>query len=1048
MKRLFFLTVIICTLVIGCVKAGNSNYNISHRFISVEDGLASRQVFCGLVDDEGFIWLGTKNGLNRFDGEKFQLYTTRNGLSYNHVINLAKDNKNHLFVTYGQQAFERRVKHVEVFDLTTMKVKPLKEVFPQLPFKAEEVLWVANDGTQNVFMLVANPFRLYYITAQGLQLKCELTEWNKHYKGDIKEDVCFHRTIGSGAVFKNGYAALLSYFNEPVYYITPDTCYTTPVGAGIYYIDRQNSLHYLYQQKEMVMNNKGKSAWKKGLVAGKNNDWSQIELQHYLSKREYHFASSPDKGIYLADDSAVQPLINVSDWGDWGTPTVYQCFADRCGNDWICTSSGLLKVTIGKNKFTHHFTGRQIPTFQKNQVRGIYVDDSLNVYAAVWLNLCKNKTQAVSATYDLLYAVLKHNQQFYLGSRTLLTFNETHGKKLIPENTRRQNEIWSLYAASDTEIVVGGAFSIQKYNTATHKWKDVIYALPEMPQANLVYRIFKTKQNKLWALAETGIYQLNATADTVLEYWGNGALKGSNDSAFIHPLPFHNLYDIYEESERIYWIATGGDGLYKWDKQNNTYRQFGISDGLPSNNLVRIESDAYHNLWIGTDYGLVRFNTQTFAIRTYTTKDGISHNEFNRISSFKDKSGKLYFGTINGLNEFNPADLLNDSFSFKANLVVTSFSQFDGRQNKLVNKTELFRAKPAIVLHPADAFFILEFQMLDFAEEAHKYAYIIEGLDKDWNYISDNSVRISGLPYGSYTLKIKAQNIAGNWSSSILSIPVSVLKPFYYTWWFILLCIVLMLVAVLLFIRYRTRRLTLEQAKLKKEIEKQTIHLNEALDKEKGLLKEKEILLKEIHHRVKNNLQVISGLLELQSKAVTDNNAKEALIIGRNRVKSVALIHHNLYQFEHLGAIELHAFANDLNKQLGSILKKENQTVTFINQIPVCELDIDTAVPFGLILNELITNSYKYAFNAQGALCINLQLDKTDLSNAPSYTLIYKDSGNGLGSSVDLKTTKTLGLRLIKDLSKQLRGAMEYHYDNGAVFIITFKDKTVRKLEE
>ena len=120
--------------------------------------------------------------------------------------------------------------------------------------------------------------------------------------------------------------------------------------------------------------------------------------------------------------------------------------------------------------------------------------------------------------------------------------------------------------------------------------------------------------------------------------------------------------------------------------------------------------------------------------------------------------------------------------------------------------------------------------------------------------------------------------------------------------------------------------------------------------------------MKEIHHRVKNNLQVISGLLELQSKALNDEAAKDALREGRNRVRSIALIHQNLYQFENLSTIELKRFVNDLCRQVESVFKKQNKVAMNI-KVPDLRLDIDSAVPLGLIMNELLSNSFKYAFN-------------------------------------------------------------------------------------
>jgi two-component sensor histidine kinase len=163
--------------------------------------------------------------------------------------------------------------------------------------------------------------------------------------------------------------------------------------------------------------------------------------------------------------------------------------------------------------------------------------------------------------------------------------------------------------------------------------------------------------------------------------------------------------------------------------------------------------------------------------------------------------------------------------------------------------------------------------------------------------------------------------------------------------------------------------------------------LKQSLSEQAELLTEKDLLMKEIHHRVKNNLQVISGLLELQGKTLNDETAKDALREGRNRVRSIALIHQNLYQFENLSSIELKRFANDLCRQVESVFKKENNIATHI-EVPVLYLDIDSAVPLGLIMNELLSNSFKYAFNNGIEGEINLEISTVAEGNINYFILI------------------------------------------------------------
>ena len=235
-----------------------------------------------------------------------------------------------------------------------------------------------------------------------------------------------------------------------------------------------------------------------------------------------------------------------------------------------------------------------------------------------------------------------------------------------------------------------------------------------------------------------------------------------------------------------------------------------------------------------------------------------------------------------------------------------------------------------------------------------------------------------------------------------------------------------------------------DKNKLEQIVGERTMQLKRSLSEQAELLADKDVLMTEIHHRVKNNLQVISGLLELQSKAVNDEAAKDALMEGRDRVRSIALIHQNLYQFENLSSIELKRFVNDLCRQVESVYKKQNKIVMHV-EVPVLYLDIDSAVPLGLIMNELLTNSFKYAFNDAGGGEINIDIDT--LADG-KYELIYADNGPGLPADFDLTRTTTLGLRLINDLSRQIGGKVKYEHKNGASFIVNFTNRDLRKKED
>lgn len=220
---------------------------------------------------------------------------------------------------------------------------------------------------------------------------------------------------------------------------------------------------------------------------------------------------------------------------------------------------------------------------------------------------------------------------------------------------------------------------------------------------------------------------------------------------------------------------------------------------------------------------------------------------------------------------------------------------------------------------------------------------------------------------------------------------------------------------------------------------KQTLVLNEKNTLIADSLSEKELLLKEMHHRVKNNFQTISSLLDLQSKEIDDVKTLETINDGKERIRAMALIHQKLYQDDKISTLDFQDYTEKLTSQIVNTysLGKVETEVDAAN----CELDVDTAIPLGLILNELITNACKYAFG-EGTGKLSIKIFPVSKGN---YSLVVKDSGRGFIKEFDPSKVKSLGLRLVKRLSRQLQGSFNYRYDNGSIFEVTFKDTELRK---
>ncbi len=202
-------------------------------------------------------------------------------------------------------------------------------------------------------------------------------------------------------------------------------------------------------------------------------------------------------------------------------------------------------------------------------------------------------------------------------------------------------------------------------------------------------------------------------------------------------------------------------------------------------------------------------------------------------------------------------------------------------------------------------------------------------------------------------------------------------------------------------------------------------------------LKEKEVLLKEIHHRVKNNLQIISSLLHMQLRFIDDVSSLNLYTESINRVKSMALIHENLYQSENLDDVDFKNYINRLINQLMSTHNISHDRIEVIEDISTLNLNINSSIPLGLILNEILSNSFRYAFPNNRKGTISISCKKTN----NLCTLEVSDNGIGINEKVDLKKEKTLGLQLINSLTKQLNGELIKNYTGGTRYVLKFPEK-------
>ena len=996
--------------------------------------MASREVFSGINDSRGFIWFGTRYGLNRFDGKNFKLFTEKHGMRGRKVIEMAEDNSGYLWMLYGIPEYNRKAdNHIDLMNVKTNTFHSFDALFRNAPFKESDILWLKSNGKGEVYLWVQPGYYYIYNSKKGF---VNIRNHDKTGFNDVqlRFDAIHQR---SGILIKN--LTRITLFDDTATRSFPYTNYTC---KPIYHFDSDKWLAITSDNHKSNTNFSIVS--KSGLVRYDhhviNADWLVKDDQTYTFYDPFTNSSiiyAVGKGIYLfrkeviiLEKESMDKSINILQSGSLG---INYYFTDRTGRAWVCTSNGVYCYEIKKRRFLSYFnvSGAETKNYTYNQARGIAMDKNRNIYCHFWSDL--KKFDPGTGTYHVFEKNDREiNYALFIKDDTLFSFNKMvdifsiSQQKLIrsvslPKNDPQQigSDIWSIYYLGNGRILCGLSNGIQVLDIRNNNYLPAECIRATQPK--FVYQIFKSKDNRLFATCSNGLFEIDNNGCVIKHYEANAKNRQLR-------IPSDDLTHVFEDGSGIFWIATNGEGLYKWDRKRNQFKHFTVADGLSSNILYRIEPDKSGNLWISSDFGLIRFNTIDYSVFTFTTLDGLPNNEFNRISSYRSEDGQLFFGGLNGIVGFYPSQLLRDNGLKDPPLQITKFLQFSSAENRLLECTDQLLKDQKIVLQPGDRFFTLEFALLDFEEGLHHFAYRVEGLEKDWNYINENSLRLSGLPYGKYTLRIRGQNPFGQWSSNEIALPLVVLAPFYQKMWFRVSLIVVIMVLSFIVIHWRTSKLQRDKLALERTVEKRTSELQYSLE-------QREILLKEIHHRVKNNLQVISSLFELQSVDIQDDYAKKMLEEAKGRVASIALLHHQLYRQENLGGVKLNTFVEELYKHVLDIYFKPDVNVNFVPEIMDLTVDIDTAIPFGLILNELLTNSFKYAVERVDQPVIKISIQPFN----HCYLMNFEDNGPGLPKDYHWQNSNSLGMRMINELSRQIGGYTEYEFRNGSVFKVYFK---------
>jgi two-component sensor histidine kinase/ligand-binding sensor domain-containing protein len=435
-----------------------------------------------------------------------------------------------------------------------------------------------------------------------------------------------------------------------------------------------------------------------------------------------------------------------------------------------------------------------------------------------------------------------------------------------------------------------------------------------------------------------------------------------------------------------------------------------------------ILKDPSGRLWFGTDNGVVLWDGK--AARFFSKSDGLAGREVNRSAGIVDRAGQVWIGTNSGASSYRKEfDLGPDVVP--PPLVSLTGLDVDGRPVDISREIGLPYRQNNLVFH------FLGTSFLD--ESAIRFQSRLDGFDRDWSgeYAAvDRQIRYTNLRPGRYVFNLRVRNALGTWSKTAVSPVIRIGNPFWLQWWFIALSILIgtgtTLSLGLALTQHRQRE------RLEALVRARTAQIRAALN-------EKEILLKEVHHRVKNNLQIISSLLFLQSRKIKDPTALGLFQASISRIRAMALVHESLYRSDRLTAIAMEDYFRQLVDNLSDTYALRKETVTIEVRAPGISLPLETAITYGLIVNELISNAFKHAFpgNRSGIIRV-LLAEAAEHPDGRRIVLTVQDDGVGIPPDKEGGTADSLGLRLVQNLASQLDGTIEVRRDGGTVFRITF----------
>ncbi|MEM6320555.1 MAG: two-component regulator propeller domain-containing protein [Bacteroidota bacterium] len=846
-------------LFLGNSCTGYAQINtIKFEKYTANEGLSQSTVKCIQQDTLGFLWFGTINGLNRFDGLQFKSYYADSkdstSLTSSNVTALFEDSRGNFWVgtAAGLNLLHRATDHFQRFTHLQSNLNSLPNNYVQDIFEDKSGnLWIATKGGLCRYDFSSHQFK-NYLSGQP----------NSKSMASNNVSCLYEDSYGN---FWVGYRGLdgLQKFNPATSTFTSvlfdqSEQEKTPLNVTVETIfeDSQKNLWIGTNEKGLLLYRRDSSKYevfdvnqktKKPLNASTILDIEEDEKGNLLLATEGGGLNVLNLEAFANNKTAqfahyqVEPL-NPYSINDNFLQSIYK---DKTGLIWIGTKdSGINKIDKGIQKFTHYqsnqiagnnLTNKDVWSIMQDHVGSVWVGtaDGLNRIDAERINIeyfyhTPNNPTTISGNH--IYAIFQDTKSdIWIGTDqglNKLSIDEILNPSFISfkhEKGNRQtisdNFIRCFAEDAQGNFWIGTNQGLNLMNRNQNTFRQIHN--PKSSGSNIIRCMVSDRKNRLWLGTEKGLVRYNPKNKKFINYLSEEGNASSLSNNIIHCL--------FEDENGALWIGTP-EGLNKLIEKEGgvSFEAYDIKSGLPDISVYAIRGDRQGNLWLSTNTGLTRFNPETKEVKVFTNRDGLQDGEFNPNSSYKNWKGELFFGGSDGLNSFHPKTLpLNQE---KPKVVLTDFKidykpvpvQKGGQLEKNISIAD------KVTLFPGDnQAFQFEFVALNYTlPQKNEYKFKLENYDRTWQFPDNQNIAFyTNIDPGTYTFKVQAANNDGVWNEEGASIEVVIQPTLVQTWYFKVG--LLLLVAGLGYLIYlnRVRSLRQRSVTLEKMVKERTEQL-------------------------------------------------------------------------------------------------------------------------------------------------------------------------------------------------------------------------------